>query len=50
MLSSVKGSYKACKEHIDTEKKEAKRKVNLLTAKKENSKKRQEKMQNNLSS
>ena len=43
MLSSVKGSYKAYKEHIDTEKKEAKRKVNLLAAKEEESKKRQEK-------
>ena len=41
MLSSVKGSYKAYKEHIDTEKKEAKRKVNLLTAKGEESMKRQ---------
>ena len=43
MLSSVKGSHKAYKEHIDTEKKEAKRKVNLLTAKEEEIKKRQEK-------
>ena len=43
MLSSFKGSYKAYKEHIDTEKKEVKRKVNLLTAKEEESKKRQEK-------
>ena len=43
MLFSVKGLYKAYKEHIDTEKKEAKRKVNLLTAKEEESKKRQEK-------